>query len=400
MQPFLFSEISSMINPILIDGKNRASLYPLTYTRPISEIRVGIWTIKEKWSKHLNVPVQSQSTPLIDALYATDNAPLANLFIQGGVLPNAELVSAITSLSEGQSLIFEGDQIAVRSDQWEGQFDQKTYEGPLNRIQRPYDVFTLNGEELKADYELITKGRTSEVANSTNTIINKDQVFIEPGAQVQAAILNASNGPIYIGRDAEIMEGSVVRGPFAMNEHSKLKLSTKVYGPCSLGPHVKVGGEISDCVFLGYANKAHDGYLGNSVIGEWCNLGADTNSSNLKNNYSEVKIWDYQQGKFAPTGLQFCGLIMGDHSKSGINTMFNTGTVVGIHANIYGGGFPRTLIPSFAWGGSVGMQTYRFDKAMEVAEIVMARRNIQLTEAHKLVYKEIFERTSDFRSWE
>jgi UDP-N-acetylglucosamine diphosphorylase/glucosamine-1-phosphate N-acetyltransferase len=227
--------------------------------------------------------------------------------------------------------------------------------------------------------------------------LGKENIFLEPGAKIECATLNASTGPIYIGKDAEIMEGALIRGPFALCEHATLKMGTKIYGPTTIGPHSKVGGEVNNSVIFGYSNKAHDGFLGNSVIGEWCNLGADTNNSNLKNNYIEVKLWDYASGRFIPTGLQFCGLIMGDHSKSGINTMFNTGTVVGVSANIFGSGFPRNYIPSFSWGGAQGYITYHIDKALEVASQVMKRRDIKLDEIEQDILKHIFEITASKR---
>ncbi len=266
----------------------------------------------------------------------------------------------------------------------------------IKKINYPWDIFSGNGEEIVSDLALI-KNKKKHQLSSTNNIIQEDDIFVEEGVKAEYATINASSGPVYIGKDAEIMEGSVIRGPFAMLDHSVLKLSAKIYGPTTLGPYVKVGGEVNNAVFFGYSNKAHDGFVGNSVIGEWCNLGADTNSSNLKNNYAEVKAWNYVQEKFIPTGKQFCGLIMGDHSKCGINTMFNTGTVVGISANVFGSGFPRNLVPSFTWGGAQGYQLYRLEKALEVAEKVMARRSIKLEETDKNIFNRVFELTKKYR---
>ena len=254
------------------------------------------------------------------------------------------------------------------------------------KIENVWDIFSKNGEALKADFDLLTKGRKSQVISKSNTIVGKrNLVFLEKGAKAEAAIFNTNSGPIYIGKNAEVMEGSVVRGPFALCDDSTLKLACKVYGPTTIGPHSNVGGEVNNSVIFGFSNKEHDGFLGNSVIGEWCNLGADTTNSNLKNNYGEVKIFSYESNGTKNTGLQFCGLIMGDHSKCGINTMFNTGTVVGVGANIFGGGFPPTHIPSFVWGGAEGFDTYRLEKLFETANRVYARRHLTLEAAEKKI---------------
>src|SRR5690606_24924204 len=250
---------------------------------------------------------------------------------------------------------------------------------------------------LEDDFELLTDGRRSQPIPATNNIINGQNIFIEEGAKLEFVTLNASFGPIYIGKDAEIMEGSIIRGPFALCEHATVKLGAKIYGPTTVGPHSKVGGEVNNSVIFGYSNKGHDGFMGNSVLGEWCNLGADTNNSNLKNNYAEVRLWDYNTESFARTGLQFCGLMMGDHSKCGINTMFNTGTVVGVSANIFGSGFPRNFIPSYSWGGAAGMTTFKTDKAFEVAREVMKRRNLEFTEQDEKIMEHVFEITAKYR---
>jgi UDP-N-acetylglucosamine diphosphorylase/glucosamine-1-phosphate N-acetyltransferase len=243
----------------------------------------------------------------------------------------------------------------------------------------------------------LTKGRKSQPLNNSCRNIGKGKIFIEEGASANDTTFNTTTGCIYIGKDAEVMEGSVVRGPFALCEHSVLKMSSKIYGATTIGPHSKVGGEVNNSVVFGYSNKAHDGFLGNSVIGEWCNLGADTNNSNLKNNYANVKLWNYSGENFIDTGLQFCGLIMGDHSKCGINTMFNTGTVAGVSSNIFGSGFPRNFIPSFSWGGAQGFTTYRFEHAIETAQLVMQRRNTELTDNDKDILKYIFDNDEKFR---
>ena len=263
-----------------------------------------------------------------------------------------------------------------------------------------WDIFSKNGEAIKQDFALLTKGKTSQPLSSTNSLIgNSADLFIEEGAVIQASSLNTTSGPIYIGKDAEIMEGSAVRGPFALGEHSALKLNTKIYGATTIGPHCKVGGEVNNSVIFGFTNKAHDGFLGNSVIGEWCNLGADTNNSNLKNNYSSVKLFNYNLDKMMDSGLQFCGLMMGDHSKCGINTMFNTGTVVGVGANIFGGGFPPTHIPSFSWGGAESMETYKIDKMLETAHRVYDRRAMKLSDEEIIILQTVFDQTKKYRTF-
>ena len=271
---------------------------------------------------------------------------------------------------------------------------------PVFEINNVWDIFQKNDLAIKSDFEILTKNKKSNSISDTVTVIgNKNLVFFEQGVKAEACILNVTSGPIYIAKDAEIMEGSAIRGPFCLGEHSTLKLNTKIYGATTIGPHCKVGGEVSNCVIFGYSNKAHDGFIGNSVIGEWCNLGADTNSSNLKNNYSTVKIFNYQQNKSIDTGLQFCGLIMGDYSKTGINTMLNTGTVVGVGANIFGGGFPTTHIPSFSWGGSEGFETYLQEKLFETSEKVYERRSLKFNQNEKNILSEVFKLTAGYRNF-
>lgn len=401
-----------MKNIILFDDQEWQSLLPLTYTRPVAELRVGILTIREKWELYLG-----GNTSFITQDYLADKYDILvkddNYIINGAVLPSPKLVAMISQI-EPHEAILDGDElIAARLDR--ERFDLLVNEEPIeemvgidisneeglySRIARPNDIFSLNDQEIRLDFDLLTRNRKSQKISDTNQVINPENIFIEPGAKVECAILNASTGPIYIGKDAEIMEGSIVRGPLAMCENSQLKLGAKIYGATTLGPYCKVGGEVNNTVFQAYSSKGHDGFIGNSVIGEWCNLGADTNCSNLKNNYEEVKLWDYTKESFQKTGLQFCGLIMGDHSKCGINTMFNTGTVVGVSTNIYGSGFPRNFVPSFSWGGASGFTTYRLPKVFNVAEKVMARRSKKLTEQDQNILNHIFLKTSVFRSWE
>jgi len=391
-----------MKNIILFDDAQRDGLLPLSYTRPAALLRVGILTIKEKWALHLTLDNEQISYATVD--YLQDKFPLKttddNLWINGRLLPSTLLIEQIQNLEKGQALYKEELLLAARGADLEESFTSVTGKLDIAMIDRPHDIFSLNDTEIRKDFEKLTKDKISQSLDDTNQVINRENIFIEEGAVVSCAILNASTGPIYIGKDAEIMEGSIIRGPFAMCNNAVLKLGTKIYGATTLGPYCKAGGELNNAVLTGYTSKAHDGFLGNSVLGEWCNLGADTNTSNLKNNYAEVKLWDYRTQRFGKTGLQFCGLIMGDHSKCGINTMFNTGTVVGVNANIYGGGFPRNFIPSFAWGGSAGFMTYQFPKAKEVATKVMARRKKDFDVQEEAMMKHLFSKTAQYRNWE
>ncbi len=399
-------------NIILFDDDNWEGLLPLTFTKPICELRVGILTIREKWEKHLDA-----KSSFITQDFLSEKYPIQiekdNIIINSTVLPTPKLLKLIKQLGSNEAILDGEELLAARlnNEQFDNLIDDNgltELEGidvsndvdVISRIIRPYNLFTLNEIEIKRDFELLTARRKSEALSDTNTIISPENVFVEEGASVECAILNASSGPIYIGRDAVIMEGSAIRGPFALCEGAVVKMGSKVYGATTIGPYSKVGGEINNSILIGYSSKGHDGYLGNSVLGEWCNLGADTNVSNLKNNYDEIKIWSYENQSFLKTGLQFCGLIMGDHSKSGINTMFNTGAVVGVNANIFGSGYPRNYIPSYAWGGAHGFKTYLLNKALETAEKVMARRNQSLTEADKKILEHIYLNTSKYRIWE
>jgi UDP-N-acetylglucosamine diphosphorylase/glucosamine-1-phosphate N-acetyltransferase len=395
------------MNYILFDDYSWDNLLPLTFTRPTSEIRIGILTIKEKWEKYLK-----QSCSYITKEYLSNkfllNQEQYNILINGSILPNDPLFKEIEELKPGQTLVKDNDIIAGYLEKQEIEafrnkelrdIEIKEFKGELLKINYPWQIFQYNGEALKHDFKLLTDGRTSAPLSDTNRVIGSESIFIEEGAIVEFSTLNTSKGPVYIGKDAEIMENSSIRGPFAMCEHAVVKMGAKIYGPTTLGPYCKAGGEINNSVFWGYSNKAHDGFLGNSVIGQWCNLGADTNNSNLKNNYAQVKLWNYVEERFLKTSLQFCGLIMGDHSKCGINTMFNTGTVVGVNANIFGEGFPRNFIPSFAWGGTKGFQVYKLNKALQVAETVMKRRNIELDDIEKKILTEIFNITEKYRNF-
>lgn len=393
------------MNYILFDDC-RLNLLPFTYTRPVSEIRCGILTITEKWQKYLATSVSFLTQDYLQAKYPIVYSDHMT-YLNGSVFPSPNLILAIENLSEGEVLYHQELEkiIALKTNEKLQlnnfdlhNFHQVNFAGKVLSISNVWDIFSLNESAIQEDFNFLTNGRISQPLNDTNRHIG-DQLFIEEGAVVQGAILNSTTGPIYIGKNAEVMEGTVIRGALALCESAQLKLSSKIYGATTVGPHCKVGGEVSNSILFGYSNKGHDGFLGNSVLGEWCNLGADTNVSNLKNNYAEVKIWNYEKGGFKNTGLQFCGLMMGDHSKSGINTMFNTATVVGVSANIYGGGFPRNFIPSYAWGGAEKWITFRTNKAFEVAEKMMERRGIPFTDIDRSIMEHIFEETTTYRNF-
>ncbi len=389
------------MNYILFDGPYRNNLLPFTFTRPVADLRVGILTIRQKWESYLEC-----TTTTVTEDYLAGKFPMVemedNIMINASFLPNTEVVEFVKNLNYNQALFKGEDAIAFFAKEGEevndfSSFEAIEFEGDILKIEHTWDIFAKNGEAISEDFSLITKDKQSQPIPASVHTINAEHIFIEKGATLNFATLNASSGPIYIGRDAEVMEGSMVRGPFALCHNSTLKLGSKIYGPTTIGPHSKVGGEVNNSVIFGFSNKGHDGFLGNSVLGEWCNIGADTNNSNLKNNYAEVRLWDYKTEGFAKTGLQFCGLMMGDHSKCGINTMFNTGTVVGVSANIFGSGFPRNFVPSFSWGGSKGFVTYKTNKAFEVAEVVMGRRKEEFTKKDHAILEHIFEETKQYR---
>ena len=353
------------MNIILFDNFRRNNLLPLSYTRPVADFRVGILTIREKWEHYLKVKTSTLTEEYLKPKYPIlEQAD--NIMINGSICPNPELVKEIMAL-EPSGVIVKGETIVamhVESVELEKSEDDNVEEVKMQetandflKLNYNWDIFRLNGKAIEADYELLTKGRKSQSLPAGNTHIGK-RLFIEKGARINGAILNSETGPIYIGKDAEIMEGAMIRGPFAMLDNAVVKMGAKIYGPTTIGPWCKIGGEVNNSVFFGYSNKAHDGFMGNSVIGEWCNIGADTNTSNLKNTYDNVKVWNYADNTFIDSGLTFCGLIMGDHSKCGINTMFNTGTVVGVSSNIFGSGYQRNFIPGFMWGGTAGFKTY------------------------------------------
>ncbi len=388
------------MNYILFDGPHRNALLPFTFTRPVADIRVGILTIREKWEKMLG-----STTTSITEDYLSEKWPMvemeSNVMINASFLPNDILVAMIKNLEVNQAIFQEEEVVAFYAKEGEevdfDSFEVLEFSNDCIKIENTWDIFQKNDVALREDFELLTEDRYSQPIPKSVNVIAPENIFIEEGAKLEFVTLNASTGPIYIGKNAEIMEGSVIRGPFALCESGRVKLATKVYGATTVGPHSVIGGEVNNSVLFGYSNKGHDGFLGNAVLGEWCNMGADSNNSNLKNNYEEVKLWSYETENFAKTGLQFCGLMMGDHSKCGINTMFNTGTVVGVSTNIFGAGFPRNFVPSFSWGGASGFTTYLTKKAFETAKIVMARRNVEFSEEDAEILEHVFEITKKYR---
>ncbi len=398
-----------MTNYILFDLiADRKNLLPLTYVRPIAEIRLGITTITEKWSLLLKNKLSFLTENYLSEKYSYQPAEGQNCYINGAIVPSENLIKAIhflspnTKLTCGNKLVafcVEGTRINYENyEMISASFENIVFEEALIYVNKPSVIFQKNGEVLHSDFALLTKDRSSQPLSSSNKLIGDSaKIFIEEGATVEGSILNTNTGVIYIAKNAEIMEGSMIRGPLALGEEAGIKMGAKIYGATTIGPHCKVGGEVSNCVFFSYSNKGHDGFLGNSVIAEWCNFGADTNTSNLKNNYGEVDVWNYTSEKHEDTGLQFHGLIMADHAKSGINTMFNTGTVVGVSANVFGADFPPKFIQSFTWGGAAWLRTFIFDKALEVAEKMMQRRNIQLSAADIAILKYVYTKEEKYR---
>jgi len=387
---------------IFFDDEDRYTLLPLSYLRPLAEIRIGIWTIHEKWCHYLNTQSFSfQTSEYLQAGYPIDRLD-STLYIKGNILPDAGLVTAIQNLKNGQALYQNTILIAATTNQViEGNnfssLDRLEFNFPIRVIQYPEQIFTWNKDELLSDFNAITAGRESAIVEKSNQIKSPENIFVEEGAIIEHSILNAVDGPIYIGKNAKILDGCMLRNGVAICENAVLKMGAKIYGATTIGPGSKVGGEIKNAVIFGNTNKSHDGYLGNAVIAEWCNLGADTNASNLKNDYSEVKLWDYSTETLRKTGTQFCGLIMGDHSKCGINTMFNTGTIVGVNCNIFGAGFQKNFIPSFSWGGPRNYKSYKLEKAKHVAALVWNRRHKEFTSADEQAFEYIYSISAKYR---
>lgn len=391
------------MNYILFDGTVRNNLLPFTFTRPVADIRIGILTIREKWEKYLG-----NTTTTITEEYLSEKYPMVeleeNVLINASFLPNAHLFELVDGLKENEAIFKDGEVIAfyTKDTQEEvdfSQYRQIEFQGEVLRVVNTWDIFSKNQEAIQADFDLITSGRKSAPISKTNTLIYPERIFAEDGAMVEHSILNATEGPIYLGKNSEVWEGNLIRGAFALCNNAVVKMGAKIYGPTTIGPFGKVCGEISNSVIFGYSSKGHEGYLGNAVLGEWCNIGADSNNSNLKNNYAKVRLWNYATERFEQTGLQFCGLMMGDHSKTAINTMFNTGTVIGVNCNIYVPGFPRNFVPSFSWGGASGFTTYHTTKAFEAAKVMMARRGVEFDEKEAKILEHVFELTKKWRNY-
>ena len=389
------------MNYILFDGPVRNALLPFTFTRPVADILIGIMTIRQKWEMRLG-----STTTTITEEYLSEKFPMVeleeNIMINASFIPNDTLAEMVSDLKTNQA-IFKGDEVIAfftNENQEEVDFDSYEiiqYKGDCLTVEHTWDIFSKNDLAIREDFNFLTEDRKSQAIPKSVNVIAPENIFIEEGAKLEFVTLNASAGPIYIGKNAEIMEGTVIRGPFALCENAQVKLNAKIYGATTVGPGSRIGGEVKNSVLFANSNKGHDGFLGDSVLGEWCNIGADSNNSNLKNNYEEVKLWSYETEGFAKTGLQFCGLMMGDHSKCGINTMFNTGTVVGVSANIFGSGFPRNFVPSFSWGGAAGFTTYITKKAFETAKLVMGRRNIDFDATEAAILEHVFEETKKWR---
>lgn len=369
------------MNIILHDLSNHLTFAPLTLTRPVGNLRTGMFTNDERWQFYIpeaEISFQTQA-------YLADKFPIKqtkdNYWINASIVPNARLVELVQELELNQTLYMKGVFMAHRGEKFEPKNSISVTIEDLVILENRWDLYQKNDVILASDFNAYTKGKKSAPLSKTNTLIgDPSRLFIEESATVECAILNVKTGPIYVGKNAEIMEGSVIRGGLAMAESSALKLSTKVYGAVSLGPHCKVGGEVNNVIFQAYSNKGHDGFLGNSLIGEWCNLGADTNSSNLKNNYGNVKTYSYLTGEMEQTDLMFMGVAMGDHSKTSINTMLNTATVIGVCANLFSSGFPPKFVPNFSWGGEKNSPVYDLDRAVDAANQMMIRRGEKITE--------------------
>lgn len=389
------------MNYILFDGPVRNALLPFTFTRPVADILIGIMTIRQKWEARLGSTITT-----ITEDYLSEKFPMVeleeNVMINAAYLPNDTLAEMVSDLTINQAIFKGDDVIAFFTTENQEEVDFDTYEiiqynDDVLTVEHTWDIFSKNDAAIREDFLYLTEDRKSQSIPKSVNVIAPENIFIEEGAKLDFVTLNASTGPIYIGKNSEIMEGTVIRGPFALCENASVKLNAKIYGATTVGPGSRIGGEVKNSVLFANSNKGHDGFLGDSVLGEWCNIGADSNNSNLKNNYEEVKLWSYETEGFAKTGLQFCGLMMGDHSKCGINTMFNTGTVVGVSANIFGSGFPRNFVPSFSWGGAAGFTTYVTKKAFETAKLVLGRRNIDFDETEAAILEHIFEETKKWR---
>jgi UDP-N-acetylglucosamine diphosphorylase/glucosamine-1-phosphate N-acetyltransferase len=356
-----------MIQLVLDDSAVQQHLFPFTLTRSAADIRVGILTIRQKWERLLGIKVRVNGDEYLEPPAAGDVHPVV---FSGNIIPSRSFVE----------------------DLLKGNYSPEDFlqQSAVRILQHPWQIFEYNDWALREDFILVTAGRASQPIPASVVCINPEHIFIEEGAKLQYCILNAAAGPIYIGKNAEVMEGASIRGPFALCEGAAVKMGTRIYGATTIGPYSVVGGEIKNSVIFGYSNKAHDGYLGDAVIGEWCNLGAGTTNSNIKNTASPVKIWNEATGDYITAGIK-CGLLMGDYSRSSVNTSFNTGTVTGVCANIFGEGLMPKYIRSFSWGGKEPV-TYEFEKALQDIMNWKKLKNQLLTEKEIQRLQHIFER--------
>lgn len=381
----------------------RQKLLPFTFTRPVADLRIGIMTIHDKWSHYLQADFGFATEPYLSNRFPSIDA---SFWINGAVCPDTRLAEAIQQLSPGQGIYLDDVLVAAHAPgpDWSPEdngLEHIPYAHSIVLIDRPWKIFQLNAGELQKDFDLLTKDRESEPITDKHTVVyGRENLFLEEGVNIRAAIIDAEKGPVYLGKNSTVMEGAIIKGSLALLEGATVSIGAKLRGDSTVGPYCKVGGELSNSVLHSYSNKGHDGFLGNAVIGQWCNLGADTNCSNMKNNYTPVKVFDHHSGGFIDTGGIFCGLLMGDHSKTGISTMLNTGTVVGVSANIFGPGFPRQLIPSFAWGGAAGFNTFKINKVFETASAMMSRRQVTMNEEEKAILEQIYQDTAHNRVWE
>lgn len=394
------------MNIILFETDQSNCLLPLCYTRPVASLRTGILTIREKWELRIEGQYSYRTEDYMKGKFLF-HVEEDNLMLSSHVCPTDELTDQIKQLKTGEGVLWNGIPVAARLNRQEtmeyparvNKISWSDFKGELGLVRYPWDLMTINNSQINLDFQLLTKGRQSAPISGTNQLRGTENIFAEEGAKIEFAIINASSGPVYIGRDTEIMEGSMIRGPFALCDHGVVTMGSRIYGATTVGPYSKVGGEIIQSVILGYSSKAHEGFLGHSVVGQWCNLGAGTNVSNLKNSYDKVKVWSYPDNKFIRTGLQFCGLIMGDHSKTGISTMLNTGTVIGVGCNIYGSGFPRQFVPSFSEGGAHGYEVHPLKIVFSTAEKAMIRRDRVLTDEDQRILTTVFDRSAPYRKF-
>ncbi|WP_262246373.1 putative sugar nucleotidyl transferase [Parapedobacter soli] len=386
----------------------RIGLYPLALTRPVADLRVGILTIAEKWAKRLQASHSFFTEDYLQEKYPLGQLHGDILLVRGNCCPDGRLADAVHALQTGEALLLGDEFIALRTvpEALQGaghpvlaDYSPKHYQHPVVMVNHPEDIFLQNGEQIALDFDLLTAGRQSAALSDSNHFIGS-RFFAEEGAQAECSTFNSTRGPIYLGRNSEVWEGSLIRGAFALGENSQVKMGTRIYSNVSVGPYSRVGGELNTCVIWGRSAKGHDGYLGSSVLGEGCNWGADTNNSNLKNNYKSVRLYDYKQAGYRDTGLQFCGMIMADHVRCAINTAFNTGTVVGVGASVYHPGMPPTFIPDFSWGSAEGFSGYRLEKLFETLESVYERRGMHFDDVEKRLLVAVFEQTRKYRDYQ